>query len=106
MSEDGGKKQVLFPESSEINNVKLKLGMLHSDLSNVVKEIETALTLEVINRPFIRVCIEKQRKLQEDIKTFTETLERLYEKEMSNLAKSKDPEHLCSEEIFEEICSI
>ena len=101
MSEDGGKKQVLFPESSEINNVKLKLCMLHSDLSKVVKEIETALTLEVINRPFIRVCIEKQRKLQEDIKTFTETLERLYEKEMSNLAKSKDPEHLCSEEISE-----
>ena len=80
ISEEGGKKQVLFPESSEINNVNFKLGMLHCDLSKVVKEIETALTLEVINRPFVRVCIVKQRKLQEDIKTFTETLERHYEK--------------------------
>ena len=48
MSETGEKKQVLYQESLEINNVKLKLGMLHSDLSDVVKEIETVRIHEVI----------------------------------------------------------
>ena len=100
VTDEHDQQRILFPENSSIANAKMKLDLIQTELSTYLHQVEEVLEQKDVNRGYLRFLLERQRELQGEMKTFTKTLEKLYENELIRL-DDHDPSHFCASEVSE-----
>ena len=94
LSSDSEKPKIVFAENSAVDNIKKAIERLQKEQVCIHEEMEKETEKEELNNDYMRVLLDRQKKINNDLNKFTDGLIGVYEKEIEKLIEQNQVHRL------------